>query len=246
MYHFFVEPFQIHEEQEYIEILGGDVNHIENVLRMKQGEELTVSDGFGSEYRCSAQEFLPETVKVKILEKSRVSSELRSEITLFQCLPKGDKMELIIQKAVELGAARIVPVASKRCVVRLDEKKAQSKVKRWQAIAESAAKQSGRAVVPEVSLSEELDVKLIPYECADELLSGTEETPMERTRNRLKTILPGQSIGIMIGPEGGLEKAEVEQSMEAGFAPVTLGKRILRTETAGLCILSVLMFQLEE
>ena len=102
MYHFFVEPFQIHEEQEYIEILGGDVNHIENVLRMKQGEELTVSDGFGSEYRCSAQEFLPETVKVKILEKSRVSSELRSEITLFQCLPKGDKMELIIQKAVEV------------------------------------------------------------------------------------------------------------------------------------------------
>ena len=89
-------------------------------------------------------------------------------------------------------------------------------------------------------------MKLIPYECADELLSGTEETPMERTRNRLKTILPGQSIGIMIGPEGGLEKAEVEQSMEAGFAPVTLGKRILRTETAGLCILSVLMFQLEE
>lgn len=183
MYHFFVEPFQIHEEQEYIEILGGDVNHIENVLRMKQGEELTVSDGFGSEYRCSAQEFLPETVKVKILEKSRVSSELRSEITLFQCLPKGDKMELIIQKAVELGASRIVPVASKRCVVRLDEKKAQSKVKRWQAIAESAAKQSGRAVVPEVKLpvsyreamklSEELDVKLIPYECADELLSGT-------------------------------------------------------------------------
>ena len=109
----------------------------------------------------------------------------------FQCLPKGDKMELIIQKAVELGASRIVPVASKRCVVRLDEKKAQSKVKRWQAIAESAAKQSGRAVVPEVKLSvsyreamklsEELDVKLIPYECADELLSGTEETPMERT-----------------------------------------------------------------
>ena len=165
-------------------------------------------------------------------------------------------MELIIQKAVELGASRIVPVASKRCVVRLDEKKAQSKVKRWQAIAESAAKQSGRAVVPEVKLpvsyreamklSEELDVKLIPYECADELLSGTEETPMERTRNRLKTILQGQSVGIMIGPEGGLEKAEVEQSMEAGFAPVTLGKRILRTETAGLCILSVLMFQLEE
>ena len=256
MYHFFVEPFQIHEEQGYIEILGGDVNHIEHVLRMKQGEELTVSDGFGSEYRCRAQEFLPETVKVTILEKNLVSSELRSKITLFQCLPKGDKMELIIQKAVELGAAQIVPVASKRCVVKLDEKKAQSKVKRWQAIAESAAKQSGRAVVPEVKmpvsfstalkLAEELDQKLIPYECADELLSGTEATPMERTRETLAAIVPGQSVGIMIGPEGGLEKAEVEQSMETGFAPITLGKRILRTETAGLCILSVLMFQLEE
>lgn len=247
MYHFFVEPFQIHEEQEYIEILGGDVNHIENVLRMKQGEELTVSDGFGSEYRCSAQEFLPETVKVKILEKSRVSSELRSEITLFQCLPKGDKMELIIQKAVELGASRIVPVASKRCVVRLDEKKAQSKVKRWQAIAESAAKQSGRMMIPQVhsvltmkeafAYAKGFDVNLIPYELAE---------GMKETKAILEQVKPGMRVGIFIGPEGGFDVEEVETAMAEGIHPITLGRRILRTETAGMTMLSILMFQLEQ
>ena len=251
---FFVGTDQISDKD--IVITGTDVNHIRNVLRMTPGEEVTVSDGQGMDYFCRIAELTKEEVRLDIVDSWHSFVELPAKIYLFQGLPKADKMELIIQKAVELGASRIVPVASKRCVVRLDEKKAQSKVKRWQAIAESAAKQSGRAVVPEVKLpvsyreamklSEELDVKLIPYECADELLSGTEETPMERTRNRLNTILPGQSIGNMIGPEGGLEKAEVEQSMEAGFAPVTLGKRILRTETAGLCILSVLMFQLEE
>ena len=246
MYHFFVEPFQIHEEQEYIEILGGDVNHIENVLRMKQGEELTVSDGFGSEYRCSAQEFLPETVKVKILEKSRVSSELRSEITLFQCLPKGDKMELIIQKAVELGAYAVVPVETRRCVVKLDAKKAQKKVTRWQQISESAAKQSKRMLIPEVknvmswkealAFAKGLDVVLIPYELAQ---------GMKETREILAAIQPGQSVGIFIGPEGGFEEEEVRDAMEAGGKPVTLGKRILRTETAGMTMLSILMYTLE-
>ena len=246
MYHFFVEPFQIHEEQEYIEILGGDVNHIENVLRMKQGEELTVSDGFGSEYRCSAQEFLPETVKVKILEKSRVSSELRSEFTLFQCLPKGDKMELIIQKAVELGAYAVVPVETRRCVVKLDAKKAQKKVTRWQQISESAAKQSKRMLIPEVknvmnwkealAFAKGLDVVLIPYELAQ---------GMKETREILAAIQPGQSVGIFIGPEGGFEEEEVRDAMEAGGKPVTLGKRILRTETAGMTMLSILMYTLE-
>ena len=246
MYHFFVEPFQIHEEQEYIEILGGDVNHIENVLRMKQGEELTVSDGFGSEYRCSAQEFLPETVKVKILEKSRVSSELRSEITLFQCLPKGDKMELIVQKAVELGVYGIVPFAAKRSVVRLDEKKAGKKQIRWQAIAKGAAEQSGRGLIPEVEtvktyaealeFAKGLDVILVPYEL---------EEGMKATMSIIEAIRPGQSVGIFIGPEGGFEEQEIGQARNAGAVPVTLGRRILRTETAGITTLSILMYHLE-
>ena len=254
MYHFFVTPAQIADG--YAVITGQDVNHIRNVLRMKAGEQVGIRDGISRSYICELENIGGEEIRARILEEDTNLSELPAELYLFQGLPKSDKMELIIQKAVELGVHEVIPVATRRAVVKLDRKKEESKLKRWNTIAESAAKQSGRAVVPEVKLpvsyreamklSEELDVKLIPYECADELLSGTEETPMERTRNRLKTILPGQSIGIMIGPEGGLEKAEVEQSMEAGFAPVTLGKRILRTETAGLCILSVLMFQLEE
>ena len=254
MYHFFVTPAQIMDG--YAVITGQDVNHIRNVLRMKTGEQVGIRDGISRSYICELETIGEAEIRAKILTEDTNMSELPAELYLFQGLPKSDKMELIIQKAVELGVHEVIPVATRRAVVKLDRKKEESKLKRWNTIAESAAKQSGRAVVPEVKLpvsyreamklSEELDVKLIPYECADELLSGTEETPMERTRNRLKTILPGQSIGIMIGPEGGLEKAEVEQSMEAGFAPVTLGKRILRTETAGLCILSVLMFQLEE
>lgn len=254
MYRFFVEPFQIHEAD--VEILGGDVNHIKNVLRMKAGEEVMISDGFGHEYLCRVEDFQENSVRARILEKRDVSEELPSRLVLFQCLPKGDKMELIIQKSVELGAAEIVPVASRRCVVKLDAKKEENKRKRWQAIAESAAKQSGRAVIPEVKpvlsfsqalkQSEELDVRLIPYECADELLRDGQESPMDQTRKILSCIQRGQSVGIFIGPEGGFEKEEVDAAVKAGMKTVTLGKRILRTETAGLCILSVLMFQLEE
>lgn len=268
MYHFFVEPYQIHED--CIEILGGDVNHMKNVLRMRAGEEVMVSDGFGHEYRCRVSDLSEDRVEVRILEKREVSAELPSRIVLFQCLPKGDKMELIVQKAVELGASAIVPVASKRCVMKLDPKKEENKRKRWQAIAESAAKQSGRAMVPEVrpalsfaqavKQARELDVRLIPYECADELLADGAESsmdgafrpaekipsPMDRTRAILEGIERGQSIGIFIGPEGGFEKSEVELAMNGGVRPITLGKRILRTETAGLCVLSALMFRLEE
>ena len=255
MQRFFVEPHQIDEEAHQIHITGSDVNHIANVLRMKQGEELWISDGGKNEYRCTIEDFLSDEVLLHIIYSQEPDYELPSRIYLFQGLPKADKMELIIQKAVELGAARVVPVASRRCVVKLDQKKAESKRKRWQAIAESAAKQSGRAVIPEIGQvvsfrealkdAECLDVRLIPYECADELLTKEGQTPMEQTRGLLAEIQKGQSVGIFIGPEGGLEKEEVAAAMEAGTRPVTLGKRILRTETAGLCILSVLMFQLE-
>ena len=173
--------------------------------------------------------------------------ELSSKVYLFQGLPKADKMELIIQKAVELGVYEIVPVAAKRCVVKLDDKKAKKKIERWQQIAESAAKQAGRGVIPEVKdvlsfkealkYAKDLDVVLIPYELAE---------GMKETKQLISEIKPGQSVGIFIGPEGGFERAEVEQAMEAGAKPITLGRRILRTETAGLTILSVLMFQLED
>lgn len=245
MYHFFVEENQISDGE--IRILGSDVNHIKNVLRMKNGDQVIISK-IGDEkkdYYCSITEISEEVrLHVDWVEEGR---ELPSRIYLFQGLPKADKMELIIQKSVELGAFEIIPVACRRSVVKLDEKKADNKVKRWQAIAESAAKQSKRSIIPSVhdvmsykealEYARELDIRLMPYENA----RGVEET-----RRILSELEPGQSIGILVGPEGGFDPEEVLMAGREGFAPISLGKRILRTETAGFAILSALMLQLEE
>lgn len=245
MHRFFVEKEQIGEEN--IRITGQDAHHIKHVLRMREGEEILVSDGEKREYNCTVSEFIDEEVLVKILFSQESGIELPSKIYLFQCLPKSDKMELIIQKAVELGVYEIVPVASSRCVVKLDAKKEAGKIKRWQGISESAAKQSKRMVIPEVHsvmkfadalrYAQEMDVRLIPYEMAE---------GMEGTRRLIGSIEPGQSIAVFIGPEGGFDPAEIQASAEAGVLPITLGKRILRTETAGLTTLSILMFYLEQ
>ena len=246
MQRFFVEPHQIDEAAHQIHIIGTDVNHISNVLRMKQGEEVWISDGGQKEYRCAIEAFSADEVLLHIIYAQEPDYELPSRIYLFQGLPKADKMELIIQKAVELGAYEIIPVETKRCVVKLDGKKAAKKVERWQQIAESAAKQSKRMLIPKIhegmsfqdalKLAEELDIRLIPYELAK---------GMKETKKILNQIRPGQSVGIFIGPEGGFEENEVSQALEKGAQAITLGRRILRTETAGLAILSVLMFQLE-
>lgn len=246
MQRFFVEPHQIDEAAHQIHIVGTDVNHISNVLRMKQGEEVWISDGGKKEYRCAIEAFSADEVLLHIIYAQEPDYELSSRIYLFQGLPKADKMELIIQKAVELGAYEIIPVETKRCVVKLDGKKAAKKVDRWQQIAESAAKQSKRMLIPNVhqvlsfkealKYAESMDIRLIPYELAK---------GMQETKEILAAIEPGQSIGIFIGPEGGFEEKEVEAAISEGVKPITLGKRILRTETAGLAILSVLMFQLE-
>ena len=244
MQHFFVSPQQVKEEKIYVE--GSDVNHIKNVLRMKLGEKLTVNDGEGWQYLCEVESYEADMAVLHIVEKSKAGTELASRIYLFQGLPKQDKMELIVQKAVELGAYQVIPVSTKRAVVKLDAKKAGKKVERWQQIAVSAAKQAGRGIVPTVGevctyaqalkMAEELDVVLIPYELAE----GIEET-----KKIIAGIRPGQSVGVFIGPEGGFEEEEVKLAMEAGAKPVTLGRRILRTETAGLTTLSLLMFHLE-
>lgn len=244
MHHFFVEPSQIGVDT--IVITGSDVNHIKNVLRMRLGEQLCIYDGAYHEYLCTIQELRAEEIILNILEKTEQTSELSSKLYLFQGLPKGDKMELIVQKAVELGVYEIIPVSTKRTVVKLDEKKKESKRNRWQAIAESAAKQSGRGRIPSVApvmtlkeafaYAKELDISLIPYEL---------EKGMEKTKEILATLTSGMSIGIFIGPEGGFDEGEIDQAIECRLHPISLGKRILRTETAGLCVLSVLMFQLE-
>ena len=150
MYQFFVEQNQIHMAEKRVVILGTDVNHIKNVLRMKPGEEISVSDGVdGKEYRCGILAFEEERVLCELRFVKEENVELSSRVYLFQALPKGDKMEWIVQKAVELGVCQVIPVAAKRCIVKLDHKKAAAKVARWQGIAEAAAKQSkiGRAHV---------------------------------------------------------------------------------------------------
>lgn len=244
MHHFFVSPQQVNEGK--IEIRGNDVNHIKNVLRMRIGEELQVSDGTEHLYLCEIAEVSSEQVIALVKETQVSEAELPSRLYLFQGLPKSDKMELIIQKAVELGAYEIIPVATKRAVVRLDEKKAAKKVERWQSIAEGGAKQSGRTVIPKVGevmsfkeavrFAKELDIMLIPYELAE---------GMQDTKTAIESVKPGQSVGVFIGPEGGFEEDEVAHAMENGAKAISLGKRILRTETAGLTTLSILMYHLE-
>jgi len=244
MHHFFVTPDQV--KNEYIYIEGSDVNHIKNVLRMKPGEALEICDGNNKKYLCEIKEMTGESVCAQIKEELGANTELPSKLYLFQGLPKSDKMELIIQKAVELGVYEIIPVATKRAVVKLDEKKAGKKVERWNSIAEGGAKQSGRSFVPKVTdvmtykealqYAKMLDVVLIPYELAE---------GMQETKQIISEIEPGQSVGIFIGPEGGFEVSEVESAIASGAKAITLGKRILRTETAGLTTLSILMYHLE-
>lgn len=245
MYQFFVEPSQIQDKK--VIITGSDVNHIKNVLRLKPGEEIAVRNGVdGREYRCGIEEFAQDQAICSLRFVKEEGVELPSKVYLFQGLPKADKMELIVQKAVELGVYEVIPLAVKRCVVKLDEKKARAKANRWQGIAEVAAKQSKRGVVPVVkepmtmkeaaAYARGMDVKLIPYELAED---------MAHTKKVIESIRPGESVAVFIGPEGGFEEGEVAEAIAAGIEPITLGKRILRTETAGLAVLSWLMYHLE-
>lgn len=245
MYRFFVEQEQIRDSA--IIVTGPDVNHIRNVLRMKQGEEVLISDKQGQDYLCRVSEFTRDAVIFGLIKQEESDRELPARIHLFQGLPKSDKMELIIQKAVELGVYRIIPVVTKRVVVKLNASKEESRVKRWNAISESASKQSKRSIIPEVTgvvnyrdaleMTAGFGLKLIPYECAG---------GMKETRNLLELAAPGMDIAVFIGPEGGFEEEEIRLANEREIRPVTLGKRILRTETAGLCILSALMLLLEQ
>lgn len=244
MHQFFVEDSDVAGSE--VTITGSDVNHIRNVLRMKAGMKICVSVATGGSYICELRELGSAAVRAEIIAEDAEGTELPNQIFLFQGLPKGDKMELVIQKAVELGASAVVPVAMKNCVVRLTEEKAEARARRWQGIAESAAKQSGRGVVPKVmtpmgfaealKLAAGLDVLLLPYE---------REYGMATAMWAMEEIRLGDSIGIFIGPEGGFAPEEIEAAGAAGARRLSLGRRILRTETAGLALLSVLMFRLE-
>ena len=245
MYRFYVTQGQIQETE--IVIVGQDVDHIKRVLRMKTGEEVVICNGQGKDYVCSITEMSNETITLKILSCEDTISELQTRITLFQGLPKKDKMELIVQKAVELGAYEIIPVMTKRTIVKLDDKKKeQKKIERWQTIATAAAKQSGRGIIPQVkevmtyqgaiAYAKTLDYNIIPFE---------HEEGMKKTRENIKKACEVRKVGIFIGPEGGFEDSEIEAAKREKIEPITLGKRILRTETAGLTTLSILMYELE-
>ena len=248
MYQFFVEEEQVQEDENRIVITGSDVNHISNVLRMKTGEKIRISSTKGCSYFCKIAELTMDEVIAKIEAVDETGTELSNNIYLFQGLPKSDKMELVIQKAVELGVYEVIPVSMKNCVVKLDEKKAQGKRKRWQAIAESAAKQSKRTMIPQihevlsfkeaVQTAQELDIALVPYE---------NERGMDATRELLHGIRRGQSIGVFIGPEGGFAPEEIAMVAEQeSMYKISLGRRILRTETAGLATLAMLVYELDD
>ena len=247
MYRFFVEEEQVKNTPVYIS--GDDYNHIRNVLRLKKGEQVLLCTGGDKEYVCAITDYHTEEKQVELAIEDVFANarELPAKITLFQGYPKGDKMESIVQKAVELGVYEIVPVMMKRCVVKLDARKAEKKVERLNAIALSAAKQSKRGRIPEVKevmtfsdavkYAKQLDCVLVPYENAQ---------GMDYARELVKSAVGQTHIGIFIGPEGGFEENEITELEQIGGKTLSLGHRILRTETAGITLLSILMFLLDK
>jgi 16S rRNA (uracil1498-N3)-methyltransferase len=245
MYHFFVQKDQIFDEE--IVIMDKDVNHIKNVLRLAPGTKIVLSDHDGNDYECSLDSLTNEEIRCKILSKDKSKSELPAYITLVQGAPKQDKMELIVQKAVELGVFDIIPVIMKRSIVKYDQKKSTSKTARWQTISESAAKQSKRGIIPIVHdfydwkkllhILKEYDKVIIPYE---------NESGMTGTRRILGSISKGERVAVIIGPEGGFDEEEIRNLVGLGGQTISLGHRILRTETAGLASLAMISYQIEE
>lgn len=265
LYQFFVDDAQIHRKDAQIHqdetgmaidgtghgglgeivITGDDVRHIRNVLRMRPGEEIRISNGKGADYFCEIATISEESVTARILERPAEGTELPSRIFLFQAIPKGERMEYVIQKAVELGVHEIIPVEMRYCVVKLTPEKKKKRVERWQAIARSAAKQAKRSRIPVVhpvmgyeeaiAYAKTCDLCLVPYES---------EHGMQGTREALRRIAPGMDISVIIGPEGGFSEEEIALAKEEMHI-LSLGRRILRTDTAAITVMSMLMLAIE-
>ena len=244
MFNFFADE-NAKQNSQYI-INGTDYNHIKNVLRMNIGDTCLISCG-GKSDLCEIASFYEDAVCLNIIEEDYNDTELPVKIYLFQGLPKGDKMEYIIQKCVELGVFAVVPTQMKHCIVKLDDKKAKSKIARWQSISESAAKQSKRNIIPEImevlsfekalEFAKTLDMIMVPYENKD---------GMKATVEALYELQNVKSVGIFIGPEGGFEEKEIEKTLAANAKVISLGKRILRTETAAITSVSMCMLEIEK
>lgn len=228
-------------------VLSGDeARHISNVLRMKAGDEALLINGEGTQYRSVLESIADGEVRLRIIEAEACAAEPETHVTLFQCLPKQGKMEVIIQKCVELGIWEIVPVSSKRCVVKLEGK--DQKLIRWNKVSAEAAKQCGRAYVPRITPPIKLDdidlsgfdLVLVPYENeGDVSLKQVLRESIESGKNFSR-------VALIIGPEGGFEPSEVERAIGKGGIAVSLGKRILRTETAGMAALAQIMYELDQ
>ncbi|HWQ30605.1 MAG TPA: 16S rRNA (uracil(1498)-N(3))-methyltransferase [Negativicutes bacterium] len=244
MNRFFVESKNVNEDE--ITVTGEDVQHISKVLRLRQGDRIMLCDGEGTDYLAEILEIDKHSVRTEIITREPSRSEPDIEVVLYQGIPKAAKMDLIIQKCTEMGIRRIVPVYTTRTVVKLEsEKDERKKVERWAKIAEEAAKQSGRGAIPTIAMPVDLagafrdasglDMVIMPYELAGSL-SLKELLQKERVK----------SIGFFIGPEGGFEAEEVMQARSIRAMPVTLGKRILRTETAGIAVLTGIMYEYDQ
>lgn len=246
---FFVAENQINNNK--ITIIGNDVNHIKNVLRQKSGDKITICDiSKEQDYLCEIDKIEEKSIDCNIIEKLENNTESNVKVTIFQGLPKADKMELVIQKSVELGAYDITPLQMKRCVVKLNEKDKLKKIQRWQKISEVAAKQCGRNIIPKINnivnvkdvcnLCNEYDIVLIAYE------NEKENTLKKELKNLKKLDKEEIKVAIIIGPEGGIAPEEIEMFEENGAKIITLGNRILRTETVALSVLSIIMYELEK
>lgn len=240
---FFVDQYAIQEE--YILITGTDFNHIKNVLRLHENKEILINDRQGKDYKCIINKMDSRTIYAKILEIIPCETEPLVQTILFQSLIKGEKMEFVIQKSIEVGVTQIIPIITERCIVKIEsDKKMENKLDRWQKIAESAAKQSKRGIVPQIA-------KPILFKEALLFAKNNLETaciPFENEQcNHIKTFLRAahyQSIGIFIGPEGGFTEEEIVLAKKENVLSITLGKRILRSETAGLVVLANIMYEM--
>ncbi|MBR2499357.1 MAG: 16S rRNA (uracil(1498)-N(3))-methyltransferase [Clostridia bacterium] len=243
MYNFFIKQNAVINNG--YQISGNDYNHIKNVLRMKIGDTLLVSID-GKSHLCQIKEFTEQTVVLSTVQENYLDTSLPIDICLLQGLPKSDKLELIIQKTVELGVSKIIPVETARSIVKIDIKKARAKTERYNAIAESAAKQSKRTLIPTVQEPitfkkmlesvDNFDLLIVPFES---------KNGMEDTKNTLNKIKKGMKIGVLIGAEGGFEQSEIDALISKGANVISLGKRILRTETAAILSVGMLMLHAE-
>ena len=241
---FFIKKEDI--EKNTVTVTGQDATHISKVLRHTVGDKLTLCDGEGTDFSAEITECTKESVTLKITDTIPCLVEPKISVTLFQGLPKQGKMDYIIEKCTELGITRIVPVAMKRSVAKIEDKKSETKkLERWRKIAAESVKQCGRGKIPEITEVMTVDEAIKFSDNLDLTLAAYENEQEVSLRSVLKSHTP-ESIGVFIGPEGGLDDKEIEKFKSKNIPSVTLGKRILRTETAGHTVLTTIMYEYNE